>query len=221
MSSKSSQKQSAKQTKPYKLKPVQHCFVSILMPIYGRGEYTKMALERLYDITHNNPRDNPHRYEFVLVLNGCEEDYFEKWVLPFYKKCKTNVKLVIEEKRLGCRNATIEGLKHCRGRYIQKVDNDVLMPYDWFHFAMPLVMARKVDAISPNMKESNPAKKYGLLWFADKGYCVFHTQSILRLTLGTHSDAETASPNGIGKCNQPQKRIFGVDQKYDRNQPQQ
>lgn len=89
--------------------------VSWLMPMYNDGIRVKRAIDSMLAQTYQN-------FEIVIVLDPSNEETVS--VCKEYKKQDSRVRVIYNEERLGIPESLNVGLKHCRGKYIARMDAD-------------------------------------------------------------------------------------------------
>ncbi len=98
-------------------------------------------------------RKEPFTFQLVLVDDGNTKEYMEKTINPFLGDYPNFVVQSVNQPHKGLRAAVLLGLRACTGPFIQKTDNDCLLPEGWFTFATKIL--DKVDAIAPGSSQSN------------------------------------------------------------------
>jgi len=98
-------------------------------------------------------KKEPFTFQIVMVDDGNTKEYLEKAIYPFLGTYPNFVVQCVNQPHKGLRAAILLGLRACTGRFIQKNDNDCLLPEGWFAFATKIL--DKVDAISPAVSQSN------------------------------------------------------------------
>lgn len=98
-------------------------------------------------------KKEPFTFQVVMVDDGNTKEYLEKCINPFLGDYSNFTVQCIHQPHKGLRAAILLGLRACTGRYIQKNDNDCLLPVGWFTFATKIL--EEIDAISPAVSQSN------------------------------------------------------------------
>lgn len=107
--------------------------VSILVPIYGTGQYIEKCARTLFEQTYDN-------IEFIFV-NDCSRDNsvrILKRVLEEYPLRKSQIRIIEHKENKGLAGSRLTGLQNATGEYVWCVDSDdyveknaveVLLPY--------------------------------------------------------------------------------------------
>lgn len=149
--------------------------LSIITLTYNNLHYTKKYIESLY----KNTKD----FELILVDNGSTDgtvDYIKS--LPY-----NNIKLIINEENLGYAKGNNQGIAVAEGEYIGFLNNDILLPSNWFDEIEKVFIAEeKAGFVSPielnpkiqNVNEHNYQKylrKFPKIYDYRKSYygCIF------------------------------------------------
>jgi len=119
--------------------------ISIVVPIYKRGEYTDITLKNIEQVTGACAFD----FEFILVDDGNTEEYYQKHIKPFADKHSTSCKVIRHRINEGLRNSAIDGLYAVSGEYIQKWDNDFLIKVGWFEKAVDILESYFCQIVTP------------------------------------------------------------------------
>ena len=131
--------------------------LSIITLTYNNLHYTKKYIESLY----KNTKD----FELILVDNGSTDgtvDYIKS--LPY-----NNIKLIINEENLGYAKGNNQGIAAAEGEYIGFLNNDILLPSNWFDEIEKVFIAEeKAGFVSPielnpkiqNVNEHNYQNKW-------------------------------------------------------------
>lgn len=90
-------------------------FISVLIPVYNVGQYVEETLNSLMNQTYKN-------FEIVIVDDCSTDDSVQK--ILSYSKNIDCIKLIKNSKNMGIVGAMNEGLKHCSGDYIARIDGD-------------------------------------------------------------------------------------------------
>jgi len=163
--------------------------ISMFVPCYKRWEYTKMFLEHHIELL----KKETFTFQVVMVDDGNTKEYLEKAIYPFLGTYPNFEVQCVNQAHKGLRAAVLLGLRACTGKYIQKNDNDCLLPEGWFGFATKIL--DKIDAISPAVSQSNaknlllekdfrpyrPANFLGGVWLA-RASKLAHARSLKRIT---------------------------------------
>lgn len=124
---------------------------AIFIPAYKRPEYTEMCLESI-----KNSQEYPDTI-FYFLDDGFNKEVFNKYKRP-------GDILQENESPMGLRNGIIDFIdwvKTTNIDIISKVDNDCLVPKNWFNDLVGILTKTDVDILSPNVSESQAAFKYG------------------------------------------------------------
>ena len=123
--------------------------ISMFVPCYKRWEYTLMFLQHHIDLL----KKEPFTFQVVMIDDGNTEEYLTKCINPFLGDYSNFTVQCVHQPHKGLRAAILLGLRACTGEFIQKNDNDCLLPEGWFSFATKIL--DEVDAISPAVSQSN------------------------------------------------------------------
>jgi len=123
--------------------------ISMFVPCYKRWEYTLMFLQHHVELL----KKEPFTFEVILIDDGNTQEYLEKCINPFLGDYSNFRIQCLHQGHRGLRSAVLLGIRACTGEFIQKNDNDCLLPEGWFTFATKIL--DKVDAISPAVSQSN------------------------------------------------------------------
>jgi len=87
-----------------------------------------------------------------------------------------NLSAITPAQLVGLRNILIDfvGKVHPDTKYIDKVDNDVMMPKDWLNNFIAIISRHDVNILSPNVSPSNAAEHLGEPDLDNKGFMYSH-----------------------------------------------
>ena len=91
--------------------------ISVIIPSYRPEEYLFDCLEAI-----RNQSLNQNEFETLVILNGCNEPYFEQ-IQKYIKVHSSNIRL-IQTDEPGVSNARNIGIEAAKGEYITFVDDD-------------------------------------------------------------------------------------------------
>ena len=89
--------------------------VSVLIPVYNAEKYFSDALQSIVDQTYRNLE--------VVIVDDCSQDGTGVIAKAFASK-DSRVKVFTNEQNLKLSGALNEGIKHCLGKYIVRMDGD-------------------------------------------------------------------------------------------------
>lgn len=134
--------------------------IAVLIPCYKRPEYTELCIKSVEEAQGYSNVD------FYLVDDGSNDrtsEILQGSSLP-------NKIVTIHAESVGLRNTIIEFFEQVsRGGYdyITKIDNDCLVPKYWLSDLLAIIQDAKADVLSPNVSETNAARKYGAVHLRD------------------------------------------------------
>lgn len=108
--------------------------VSVLMTAYNAEKYIGLAIQSILDQTYKN-------FEFIIIEDCSKDDTWE--IIQEYAKKDKRIVAVKNEVNLNAGGSSNKGLKHCKGKYIVRMDAD-----DW---SFPYRIEKQV-----NFMEDNP-----------------------------------------------------------------
>jgi glycosyltransferase involved in cell wall biosynthesis len=89
--------------------------ISVLMCVYNGEAYLTECLESIHNQSFSD-------FEFIIVDDGSTDGSLE--ILNSYAQKDAHITLVSQTENAGITSAVTEGLKHCRGKYIARMDQD-------------------------------------------------------------------------------------------------
>jgi glycosyltransferase involved in cell wall biosynthesis len=89
--------------------------ISVLMCVYNGEAYLTECLESIQNQSFSD-------FEFIIVDDGSTDRSLE--ILNSYAQKDARITLVSQTENAGITSAVTEGLKHCRGKYIARMDQD-------------------------------------------------------------------------------------------------
>lgn len=116
--------------------------VSIIIPTYNESSIIGYKLDNSKKLTY--PKDLTE----IVVVDSNSTDGTAKIIQDFAEKEKNlNIKLIVEEKRLGKSHALNNALSHCSGEIVIISDADCFWPSDILEKSLPYLADPKVGAI--------------------------------------------------------------------------
>jgi hypothetical protein len=140
-------------------------FVSLLVVNYNGKDILKLCFPSLKKL--NYPKN---RYEIIVVDNGSTDGSIQ-----FLKKEYPDVKIVQNKKNLGYVGINF-GLKHCKGKYIYFLNNDLILQKDCLHYLVEEIQKDKNIGMAAHEGINYYNKKLvsGGTWASRIMYCGHH-----------------------------------------------
>ena len=114
--------------------------VSVLMPAYNAEKYIAEAIESILNQTYKD-------FEFIIV-DDCSTDDTAKIIKKYAKKDK-RIKYFKNDENSGVTVSLNNGLKHCSGEFIARMDADDISLKDRFHEQLRFL--KDFDVIGTNI----------------------------------------------------------------------
>lgn len=127
--------------------------VSVIVPSYRPQNYLYDCLDALCNQTLDC-----HEYEIIIVLNGCNQPYFEK-ICDYIKKQKNKFILLRQTNTPGVSNARNLGIEEAHGIFLTFVDDDDIVTPTYLEDLLKVSSDRCVGCASMYAFYSNISEK--------------------------------------------------------------
>lgn len=116
--------------------------ISVLMPNYNCEKYLLDAIESILKQTYS-------QFELI-IIDDCSSDNSWKIIQKYAKKDK-RIKAFQNKQNSGVTVTLNNGLKHCNGKYIARMDSDDISDLERFEKQIRLLEKKKADICSTNL----------------------------------------------------------------------
>jgi glycosyltransferase involved in cell wall biosynthesis len=116
--------------------------VSVLMPNYNCENYLPEAIESILNQTYRN-------FEFIIVDDSSTDNSWK--IIQDYVKKDKRIRAFRNEKNSGVTVTLNNGLKHCKGEFIARMDSDDFVSSSRFERQISLLERKNADICSTNL----------------------------------------------------------------------
>ncbi|HXX58169.1 MAG TPA: glycosyltransferase family 2 protein [Thermodesulfovibrionales bacterium] len=162
--------------------------VSVVIPVLNQLRFTKICMESLFVTL-------PRESEIIVIDNGSSDG------TPAYLSECANVRVIRNEKNLGCAGAWNQGVKAAKAPWIAILNNDVILSEGWLEGLLDFAAERSADIVSPAFREGE--YNYDIAEYA-KGY-VGNMRTVARMGIAQ------------GICFMVRRRVFDLIGMFDEN----
>ncbi len=172
-------------------------FVSIILPVFNEERYLEACLKTLRESTY--PKE---KYEIITVDNGSLDNSLH------IARQLADLALVLPNVNVGAvRNF---GVKHARGDILIFLDSDCLVPEDWIHQGVALLLAEKTHVYGGNLNLRDKPFWVEKFWLLDNnnsgtpqhhllGSCIFIRKHTFLEAGGFNEDITSGEDSALSK----------------------